>query len=117
MAKPRTRSLFAEPAPMVDDRPLIQHWRDALKQGRLKLREQYFARPQAAVLLHRQCRLVDSVVRALWEAFAMPKSLALVAVGGYGRGELFPYSDVDVLILRREGDAEDTAVADTAISR
>jgi len=101
----------------VDDRTLVQQLRQTLKDGRARLREQYFARPQAAVLLHRQCRLVDSVLRALWDAYRMPKSAALVAVGGYGRGELFPYSDVDVLILRREGEPDEADAVDASISR
>ncbi len=94
----------------MDDIAPVQRWRQSLRDGRERLREQYFARPQAPVLLNRHRRLVDGILRALWVEFDMPGSLALVAVGGFGRGELYPCSDVDLLIVR----PDDAAPGDDA---
>ena len=85
------------------DRPaLVAHCRSRLQSGQATIRQRYLADADAPRLLHERCRLVDEVLGELWQALDLPASLALLAVGGYGRGELYPASDVDILFLLPE---------------
>src|SRR5690242_2295066 len=77
----------------------VSDWRQALAQGRADLKAAFADKPDPAKALQRQCALVDEALRALWGKTGQSEELVLIAVGGYGRGLLYPYSDVDVLIL------------------
>ena len=76
--------------------------RDALRAERLELQHDYEAHPQPQRLLRNHSKLIDQYLKLIWRQSGMPDSAGFVAVGGYGRMELFPNSDIDLLILLPE---------------
>jgi [protein-PII] uridylyltransferase len=78
-------------------------FRTTLRDGRAALRVLYQAGTNVDTVLHRHAGLVDALLARVWalhQPLLDPKiNIALVAVGGYGRGELYPHSDVDLLLL------------------
>jgi [protein-PII] uridylyltransferase len=89
-------------SPPVDPE-LLKSLRQRYREGKAALIEQFMReRPSGRSsqrLLKGLAQHVDLTLQELLSALPMPEGLALVAVGGYGRGELFPHSDIDVLVL------------------
>ncbi|SEN95862.1 UTP--GlnB (protein PII) uridylyltransferase, GlnD [Nitrosospira multiformis] len=73
--------------------------RQKLLSGRESLQRRYHENGNGTALLRDHSRLVDRILRQVWHEMNMPGSIALLSVGGYGRRQLFPYSDIDLVVL------------------
>jgi len=81
--------------------------RETLRSARQELEYEFLQHGKAVRLLSEHSKLIDDYLDRVWKQLAMPEHIALIAVGGYGRGELYPKSDIDLLILLDTNPAED----------
>ena len=71
-------------------REIYEHQMETVRQVFEKL-------PDGSRMVAARSIAVDEVVHALWQSIGLGDAAALIAVGGYGRQELYPCSDVDLL--------------------
>jgi [protein-PII] uridylyltransferase len=76
-------------------------YRTVLRDSQAELSARFMAEEPVETLVHARARLLDVVLGHIWQTRLETHrdDWSLVAVGGYGRGELHPCSDVDILIL------------------
>ena len=79
----------------------VSAFRSALAEGDAALKERFFADEPVESLVHDRAHLVDALLIHAWDRHvgAHANEIALLAVGGYGRGELLPCSDIDIMVL------------------
>ena len=86
----------------------IAAFKKAIQQARSVLDQRFCSQRDIRRLIHERAWFVDQLLAAAWQRFAWGEAddIALLAVGGYGRGELHPYSDIDLLILLERANHE-----------
>jgi len=109
LAEELAQAIADSSAPALDRRVLLPPLKAALNRGRAEIRRRFDADGTAARAVREHSFLIDQLIRALHDLvtetiypMANPtagEKMAIVAVGGYGRGELAPFSDVDLLFL------------------
>ncbi len=77
--------------------------RALLAEEGARIREAHFSGAGGSEVVQRRTALIDSTLRDLHRGISAQGPLpAAVAIGGYGRGELNPFSDIDILLLCRD---------------
>ena len=84
----------------------VEVFRDALSAAYHHFNNRFHEGDEVHRLVNEQAQFADLILRHAWQRFKWDGDISLVAVGGYGRGELHPHSDIDLLILTKSSKAE-----------
>ena len=79
----------------------VSDCRQALASATESLHSRFAQGASVSELVHLRSDLIDCLLIRLWHHYTnkLTETAALVAVGGYGRGELHPFSDIDIMVL------------------
>ncbi|MCJ8337776.1 MAG: [protein-PII] uridylyltransferase [Pseudomonadales bacterium] len=86
----------------------IPVFKQALTEMRENMDREFLAKIDISRLIYGRSQILDLLLTSAWELFSWPaaEQASLIAVGGYGRGELHPHSDIDLLLLFEGADPE-----------
>ena len=90
----------------VENGDPIEVFRNALTAAQDHFNNRFHEGEEVHHLVNEQSLFADVILRHAWQRFEWDKDISLIAVGGYGRGELHPHSDIDLLILMRRNKPE-----------
>jgi len=95
-------------AAIFAEKDSLQQFKQLLKQKDAELRQKFNPHKSVSKLLKEKSDFIDEILSCCWQHFLgeHASQLMLCAVGGYGRRELFPYSDIDIVVLL---DSDDTS--------
>ncbi|MGR9086530.1 MAG: [protein-PII] uridylyltransferase [Gammaproteobacteria bacterium] len=93
-------------APVFSGHDSLQSFKELIKQKNADLRQKFDPQCSVSPLLIEKSAFIDAILFSCWRHFLAEHALkhSLIAVGGYGRKELFPYSDIDILVLLESDD-------------
>jgi [protein-PII] uridylyltransferase len=91
---------------------LISELRSSLAEESARIAREFAETGDGRAAVQQRTRLIEDILKRLWREMVSaeevgPRGFALVATGGFGRGWLFPYSDIDLLFLYSDGAGEE----------
>jgi [protein-PII] uridylyltransferase len=101
LAPSKILSCFAQANPIASFKHLINNQSQTLKQ-------RFKPHQSVSALLTAKSKFIDHLLQCCWQHFLGTHApyVCLIATGGYGRNELFPHSDIDILIIANPKDKE-----------
>ncbi|MBL4659188.1 MAG: [protein-PII] uridylyltransferase [Alcanivoracaceae bacterium] len=83
----------------------LPFFKQLLEQSDKDLVQDFYAQAEITQLVTSRAWYVEQIIIQLWKQYIKTKKITLIAVGGFGRGELHPFSDVDLLILKPQNNS------------
>jgi [protein-PII] uridylyltransferase len=90
----------------LDEKPGIKVFKDAISAANTQFNRRFIECEDIRSLVYERALFIDCILHYAWYHFDWKGCISLEAVGGYGRGELHPCSDIDLLILHGPDDLE-----------
>jgi [protein-PII] uridylyltransferase len=86
-------------ADISSSKSVIGIFKDALEALEAQYHTRFKEGESARGLIYDKARIIDCIMHYAWHQFSWSDNISLIAIGGYGRGELHPKSDIDLLLL------------------